>query len=118
MQIHAGIIPYESSDIQATITKWYNAYKTMMTGVTVPPELYIQPMIMSPPGQGITFIGHFVWAGPPSDESQAWLDRVIALGTAFPNTVAAATPGDYVRELPNKPICIVEKSGYFFMIFV
>lgn len=102
MQITAGIISYDNTDIQSAITTYYANYRTLMDAISetkLPPELYIQPMIMAPPGQDPAFIIQFVWAGPPSDESQNWLDSIVGLAPGGSPAVNSLKPADYTREL-------------------
>ncbi|KAM0546005.1 hypothetical protein ACHAPJ_011117 [Fusarium lateritium] len=86
-QVQAGRFLYESSDIKATVSKFFTAYNDLLnTYKKLPSELYLLPSVWLYPDVGLVLTCGFVWNGPSSDASRLWVERAAALAPLASNT--------------------------------
>ncbi|KAL3956867.1 hypothetical protein ACCO45_009713 [Purpureocillium lilacinum] len=104
--IQAGMLMFESSDIEKTLTTFLPKYAELFVqGGTLPRKFYTMPVVITPPGMSTTLCCFVVYNGPASDESQALTERIGSLAPLMPGTpppdVAVATTSalEFARRL-------------------
>lgn len=101
MQILAGIVAYDSKDLRATIRAFWPSWNKLVTMKTLPDEISLQPSILDVPHMGKVFAVGFVWAGPASEASEAWLEEIAGLVPGPMKLVAPSSPAGYVAQISS-----------------
>ena len=85
LQVQAGLIFFESSDIRNTAATFFTNYHTLEQKYDIPQQFCLMPSIWLVPGMGLVLMCAFVWNGPRTEEFDLWLQRVSGLAALFPN---------------------------------
>ncbi|KAJ4250940.1 hypothetical protein NW762_011590 [Fusarium torreyae] len=83
--VQAGRFLYESSDIKATVSKFFTAYNDLLNKYKLPSELYLLPSVWLYPDVGLALTCGFVWNGPSSKTSRLWVERAATLAPLASN---------------------------------
>ncbi|KAJ6442388.1 Protein ZGRF1 [Purpureocillium lavendulum] len=108
-KIQAGMLMFESTDIESTVKTFFTNYAKLFTpDMTLPRKMYTMPVIVTPSGSKPTLCCFIVYNGTANDESRTWIDRIAGLAALMPGTPpaeAAITPTsalDFTRLLMEK----------------
>lgn len=109
------MIMYDSTDITETVTTFFNNYSALFAGSPLPTELYLLPSFWNFPHIGPTMACSYIWTGPASETSKAWLDRATALAPlhtkAPPPNIVPTTSLGYLEALGKKiPLSVMGRS--------